>query len=389
MDSSERINELKSLLQKRILIIDGAMGTQIQARGLGPDDFGGTDYEGCNEHLNITRPDVIAEIHRDYLEAGADILETNTFGATALVLGEYDLSDYARRINRDGAAIARRVADDVTTREPNRPRFVAGAMGPTTRTISVTGGLTFDELAADYHQQAAGLIEGGSDVLLLETSQDTINIKAGLEGIDRAQAELNSNVPVAVQGTIEPMGTLLAGQDAEALYTSLAHRELLWVGFNCATGPEFMTDHLRTLQELSRFSIACIPNAGLPDEDGNYNETPEMLAGSLQRFAENGWINLAGGCCGTGPEHIRRIDEAMSGKSPRSAVASLDTRVSGIEAVVVNDDTRPTVVGERTNVLGSRRFKRLISDDRFEEAAENDVRLVHVIIAQDCLGIFS
>ena len=370
MDSSERINELKSLLQKRILIIDGAMGTQIQARGLGPDDFGGADYEGCNEHLNITRPDVIAEIHRDYLEAGADILETNTFGATALVLGEYDLSEYARRINRDGAAIARRVADDVTTREPNRPRFVAGAMGPTTRTISVTGGLTFDELAADYHQQAAGLIEGGSDVLLLETSQDTINIKAGLEGIDRAQAELNSDVPVAVQGTIEPMGTLLAGQDAEALYTSLAHRELLWVGFNCATGPEFMTDHLRTLQELSRFSIACIPNAGLPDEDGNYNETPEMLAGALQRFAENGWINLAGGCCGTGPEHIRRIDEAMAGKSPRSAVASLDTRVSGIEAVVVNDDTRPTVVGERTNVLGSRRFKRLISDDRFEEAAE-------------------
>ena len=370
MDSSERINELKSLLKRRILIIDGAMGTQIQASGLGPDDFGGAEYEGCNEYLNITRPDVIAEIHRDYLLAGADIIETNTFGATALVLGEYDLAEHARRVNRDGAEIARRVADDVTLLEPDRPRFVAGSMGPTTRTISVTGGLTFDELAADYHQQAAGLIEGGADVLLLETSQDTINIKAGLEGIDRAQAELDSDVPVAVQGTIEPMGTLLAGQDAEALYTSLAHRELLWVGFNCATGPDFMTDHLRTLQELSRFSIACIPNAGLPDEDGNYNETPEMLAEALQRFAENGWINLAGGCCGTGPDHIRRIDEAMSGKSPRSVVASLETRVSGIEAVVVNDDTRPTIVGERTNVLGSRRFKRLISGDRFEEAAE-------------------
>jgi 5-methyltetrahydrofolate--homocysteine methyltransferase len=370
MDSLERINELKSLLKKRILIIDGAMGTQIQDRGLGPEDFGGADYEGCNEYLNITRPDVIADIHRDYLEAGADIVETNTFGATALVLGEYDLAAHAREINRAGAGIARGVADEISDREPDKPRFVAGSMGPTTRTISVTGGLTFDELAADYHQQAAGLIEGGSDVLLLETCQDTINIKAGLEGIDRAQVELGTEVPVAVQGTIEPMGTLLAGQDAEALYTSLAHRELLWIGFNCATGPEFMTDHVRTVQELSRFAIACIPNAGLPDEDGNYNETPEMLAGTLERFAENGWLNVAGGCCGTGPEHIRRINEIMAGKAPRTAEAPLETRVSGIEAVVVNEDTRPTVVGERTNVLGSRRFKRLISEDRFEEAAE-------------------
>ena len=370
MDSLERINALKSLLKNQILVIDGAMGTQIQARELGPDDFGGADLEGCNEYLNITRPDVIADIHRSYLEAGADIIETNTFGATAIVLGEYDLAEHARRINREATSIARRAADEMGDLDPNRPRFVAGAMGPTTRTISVTGGLTFDELAADYHQQAAGLIEGGSDVLLLETSQDTINVKAGLEGIDRAQAELGTAIPVAVQGTIEPMGTLLAGQDAEALYTSLAHRDLLWVGFNCATGPEFMTDHVRTLQELSRFAIACVPNAGLPDEDGNYNETPDMLAGTLERFAENGWLNLAGGCCGTGPDHIRRISEAMAGKVPRLGTTSLETRVSGIEAVVVNEDTRPTVIGERTNVLGSRRFKRLISNGRFEEAAE-------------------
>ncbi len=370
MDSFERINELKSLLNQRILIIDGAMGTQIQARSLGPDDFGGAEYEGCNEYLNLTRPDVIADIHRDYLEAGADIIETNTFGATALVLGEYNLAEYDRRINREAAAIARQVADEIGAIQQDRPRFVAGAMGPTTRTISVTGGLTFDALAADYHQQAAGLIEGGADVLLLETGQDTINIKAGLEGIDRARAELGSQTPVAVQVTIEPMGTLLAGQDAEALYTSLAHRELLWVGFNCATGPAFMTDHLRTLQELSRFGIACVPNAGLPDEDGNYNETPDMMAASLERFADQGWINLAGGCCGTGPDHIRRLSEALAGKTPRSASPSPETRVSGIEAVVVNDDTRPTIVGERTNVLGSRRFKRLITGDRFEEAAE-------------------
>ena len=370
MDSSERINELKSLLGQRILITDGAMGTQIQARGLGPEDFGGEEYEGCNEYLNITRPDVIEDIHRGYLEAGADIIQTNTFGATALVLGEYDLAHEARRINREAAAIARRAADEATAGDPDKPRFVYGAMGPTTRTISVTGGLTFDELAGDYHQQAAGLIEGGADVLVLETGQDTINIKAGLEGIDRARAELNADVPMAVQGTIEPMGTLLAGQDAEAFYTSLAHRDLLWVGFNCATGPEFMTDHIRTLHDLSRFGIACVPNAGLPDEDGNYNETPEMLAATLERFASNGWLNVTGGCCGTGPDHIRRLVDAMAEKKPRVTEPALETRVSGIEAVVVNEDTRPTVVGERTNVLGSRRFKRLIAGERFEEAAE-------------------
>ena len=370
MDVSERIDALKSLIADRILIIDGAMGTQIQARNLGPEDFGGEEYEGCNEYLNITRPDIIADIHRAYLEAGADILETNTFGATALVLGEYGLAEHSRRINREAALIARKVSDEMAERQPGRRTFVAGAMGPTTRTISVTGGLTFDELAADYHQQAAGLIEGGVDMVMLETSQDTINVKAGLEGIDRAFAELGITTPVAVQGTVEPMGTLLAGQDAEALYTSLAHRDLLWVGFNCATGPEFMTDHVRTLSGLSQTNIACVPNAGLPDEDGNYNESPEMLAATLGRFAENGWLNVAGGCCGTGPDHIRQIAAAMNGKPPRDAKPPLASRVSGIEAVLIDPDSRPTIIGERTNVLGSRRFKRLISGDRFEEAAE-------------------
>ena len=370
MDVSERIDALKSLIADRILIIDGAMGTQIQARNLGPEDFGGEEYEGCNEYLNITRPDIIAEIHRAYLEAGADILETNTFGATALVLGEYGLAEHSRRINREAALIARTVSDEMAERQPGRRTFVAGAMGPTTRTISVTGGLTFDELAADYHQQAAGLIEGGVDMVMLETSQDTINVKAGLEGIDRAFDELGITTPVAVQGTVEPMGTLLAGQDAEALYTSLAHRDLLWVGFNCATGPEFMTDHVRTLSGLSQTNIACVPNAGLPDEDGNYNESPEMLAATLGRFAENGWLNVAGGCCGTGPDHIRQIAAAMNGKPPRDAKPPLASRVSGIEAVLIDPDSRPTIIGERTNVLGSRRFKRLLSGDRFEEAAE-------------------
>ena len=370
MNTTERIGILKSLLlpEGRILVVDGAMGTAIQGRDLGPDDFGGPEYEGCNEYLNITRPDVIADIHQGYLDAGADIIETNTFGATSVVLAEYNLSHEARRINREAAQIARRLAEQSSTAD--QPRFVAGSMGPTTKTISVTGGITFDELAASYQEQAAGLVEGGVDLLLLETSQDTINIKSGLEGIDRAFAQLGAQVPVAVQGTVEPMGTLLAGQDAEALYTSLAHRDLLWMGFNCATGPEFMTDHVRTLSALSRFPIACIPNAGLPDEDGKYNETPEMLAGTIGRFIESGWVNVVGGCCGTGPDHIRLLAETVAGKTARSPVRSNETRVSGIEALVVDQDTRPVIVGERTNVLGSRRFRRLINQGSFEEASE-------------------
>ena len=368
MHNSYRIDQLKSLLLQRILVVDGAMGTSIQGKDLGPDDFGGVDYEGCNEYLNLTRPHVIADIHRAYLDAGADILETNTFGATSVVLAEYDLAHEAHRINLAAAELARRVADEVTTSE--KPRFVAGAMGPTTKTISVTGGITFDELSEAYSEQAKGLMEGGVDVLLLETTQDTINVKAGLIGIDKAFADLGYEIPVAIQGTIEPMGTLLAGQDAEAFYTSLAHRDLLWIGFNCATGPDFMTDHIRTLSGLSRFPVACLPNAGLPDEDGKYNETPEMLSAAIGRFLENGWLNVIGGCCGTGPEHIRLLAERAEDAVPRTPVESHESRVSGIEALVVDEDTRPAIVGERTNVLGSRRFRRLIGQGSFEEAAE-------------------
>ena len=315
MDGMSRIDKLKSLLSERILVIDGAVGTAVQALDLGPDEFGGPEFEGCNEYLVITRPDLIAGIHQSYLDAGADILETDTFGATAVVLEEYGLAHEARRINREAAQIARGLADSAST--DDKTRFVAGSMGPTTKSISVTGAITFEELAASYCEQALGLIEGGADLLLLETSQDTINVKAGLNGIDRALAILNLDIPIAVQGTVEPMGTLLAGQDAEALYTSLAHRDLLWIGFNCATGPEFMTDHIRTLASLSRFPIACIPNAGLPDEDGKYNETPEMLANTISRFIESGWVNVIGGCCGTGPEHIRLLSETAQHKSTR------------------------------------------------------------------------
>ena len=302
------------------------------------------------------------------LEAGADILETDTFGATAVVLAEYDLAHEARRLNTVAASLARQAADAAST--PEKPRFVAGSMGPTTKTISVTGGITFDELADSYHVQAAGLIEGGVDLLLLETGQDTLNIKAGLEGIDRAFAELGREAPVAVQGTVEPMGTLLAGQDVEALYISLAHRDLLWIGVNCATGPQFMTDHVRTLAGISRFPVASVPNAGMPDEDGRYNESPEAMAETLGRFVSAGWVNVIGGCCGTVNGHIELLARLAEGKTPRPLLESTETRVSGIEALLVDDEVRPAIVGERTNVLGSRRFRRLINDGAFEEAAE-------------------
>ena len=351
-----------------MLVIDGAMGTAIQALNLGPDDFGGAKYEGCNEYLTLTRPGLIEDIHRSYLDAGADIIETNTFGSTPVVLAEYELAHEARRLNREAATLARRAADATST--PDKPRFVAGSMGPTTKTISVTGGITFEELAGDYRIQAAGLIEGGVDLLLLETSQDTLNVKSGLEGIDRAFAELGREVPVAVQGTVEPMGTLLAGQDVEAFYTSLAHRDLLWIGLNCATGPNFMTDHIRTLASLSKFPVACVPNAGMPDENGNYNETPEAMAETVGRFVESGWVNLVGGCCGTVPRHVELLASMASGKPVRSGIVSEETRVSGIETLLVDDEVRPAIVGERTNVLGSRRFRRLIAEDSFEEAAE-------------------
>ena len=368
MTTISRTDELKSALGQRLLVIDGAMGTAIQNRNLGPEDFGGPEYEGCNEYLIITRPDVIEDIHRSYLDAGSDIIETNTFGATPVVLAEYDLGHEARRINREAASLARRMVGSQST--PDKPRFVAGSMGPTTKTISVTGGITFEELAEDYHIQAAGLIEGGADLLLLETSQDTLNVKAGLEGIDRAFAELELEIPVAVQGTVEPMGTLLAGQDVEAFYTSLAHRNLLWIGLNCATGPSFMTDHIRTLASLSRFPVACVPNAGMPDEDGNYNETPEAMAETVGRFVESGWVNLVGGCCGTVPRHVELLAEMAGEKPVRPGIDAVETRVSGIEGLLVDEDVRPAIVGERTNVLGSRRFRRLIKEGSFEEAAE-------------------
>jgi 5-methyltetrahydrofolate--homocysteine methyltransferase len=355
-------------MRKKILILDGAMGTMIQQSHLSAVDFGGEELEGCNEMLVLTRPDVIRGIHEAYLEAGADIIETNTFGATRVVLAEYNIAEKAREINLAAARLAVEAARKYST--PDWPRYVAGSMGPTTKTLSVTGGVTFDQLVESYYEQALALIEGGVDALLLETSQDTLNVKAGSIGVRRAMETSGKQLPIMISGTIEPMGTTLAGQNIESFYISIEHLKPVSVGLNCATGPEFMRDHIRTLSQIAVTAVSCYPNAGLPDENGHYHESPESLAKKMAGFAEQGWLNIAGGCCGTTPAHIRALAETLKHYKPRSSYGTHPPAVSGIDTVYVEPDNRPLIVGERTNVLGSRKFKRLIAEGKYEEAAE-------------------
>jgi 5-methyltetrahydrofolate--homocysteine methyltransferase len=360
--------DLLALLRERILLFDGAMGTSIQALQLDAGAFGGSEYEGCNEYLVLIAPHLITNIHEGFLQAGADIVETDTFGGTPIVLAEYGLQDKAVEINSVAAQVAKEAANRYTT--PTKPRFVAGSMGPTTKTISVTGGITFAQMREAYARQAEGLLLGGVDLLILETAQDTLNVKAGLIGIEEAFRKVGMVVPVIVSGTIETMGTMLAGQGVEALYISLAHHDLLAMGLNCATGPDFMTDHIRTLAQLSRFPVLCMPNAGLPDEEGHYNETPEMIATKLERFVDQGWVNLLGGCCGTTPAHLNLLTQMLVGKKPRLIQAPRRSAVSGLEPLTIEEDKRPVLVGERTNVIGSRKFKDLVIAGAFEEGTE-------------------
>ena len=368
-NSSDRIRALYDALATRVLVLDGAMGTMLQNRHLTADDFGGAALEGCNEVLVDTRPDVITDIHNAYLEAGSDIIETNTFGSTAVVLAEYDIQDRAYSLTLTATRLARAAADAYSTTA--KPRFVAGSVGPTTKAITVTGGITFAQLEQNFHDQAQAMQEGGADLFLVETSQDTRNIKAALLGIDRLLRETGTRLPVIVSGTIEPMGTMLAGQTAEALLASLTHSDLLAIGLNCATGPEFMTDHIRTLSDLAHTRISCYPNAGLPNEEGLYLETPTSLAAQLDRFIKQGWLNIVGGCCGTTNKHIQAIAQMVEGRVPRAAKEPAHrSYYSGIDVVEADHDNRPLIVGERTNVIGSRLFKNLIAEERWEEAVE-------------------
>ncbi|HET7258795.1 MAG TPA: methionine synthase [Candidatus Acidoferrum sp.] len=366
---NESAKALRELLSERILVLDGAMGTMLQQRHLTAEDFGGAALEGCNENLVRTRPDVVLNIHRKYFEAGSDIVETNSFGGAPIVLAEYGLAADAHFLNKRAAELARQAADEFS--KVGRPRFVAGSMGPTTKAITVTGGVTFEGLREAYYTQAKGLVEGGVDLLLVETSQDTRNIKAALLAIQKLSKEIAIQIPVIVSVTIEPMGTMLAGQTVEAMWASLRHAKPLALGMNCATGPEFMTDHIRTLSQLSSEFVSCYPNAGLPDEEGKYLETPTSLAAQLEKFVDHGWLNIVGGCCGTTEQHIRAIAQMVEGKKPRVRPAESHRAVySGIETIEAEDSTRPLLVGERTNVIGSRLFKNLVAEEKWEEASE-------------------
>jgi 5-methyltetrahydrofolate--homocysteine methyltransferase len=366
---SESAEALRELLSQRILVLDGAMGTMLQQRNLSASDFGGPALEGCNENLVRTRPDVVLDIHRKYLEAGADIIETNSFNGTKSDLIDYGVADHAYELMFKAAQLARQAADELST--PRKPRFVAGSMGPTRKTITVTGGITFDHLRQDYYDLAKPLVDGGADLLMIETSQDTRNIKAAILAIRRLSREIGTDLPFILSVTIEPMGTMLAGQTIEAMWASLKYAKPLAFGMNCATGPEFMTDHIRTLSQLTSEFVSCYPNAGLPDEEGKYLETPSSLAGQLEKFVDHGWLNLVGGCCGTNEQHIRAIAQMAQSKKPRRPPAESHRAIyTGIEAIEAEESTRPLLVGERTNVIGSRLFKNLVAEEKWEEATE-------------------
>jgi 5-methyltetrahydrofolate--homocysteine methyltransferase len=383
MARPNRSAELRSLLAQRILVLDGAMGTQVQTYGLDESAYRGArfadhprDLKGASDVLALTNPAVLEEIHRKYLEAGADIIETNTFNAQAISFADYDLQPYVYEVNKAAAEICRRVADAIAT--PEKPRFVAGAMGPTNRTASLSPdvnnpgmrGVTFDELVAAYYEQARGLVDGGVDILMPETTFDTLNLKAALFAIEKFFEDTGITLPVIASITItDASGRTLSGQTVEACWNSISHAPLLAVGINCALGAEEMRAHVEELSRLAPIFISCYPNAGLPNALGGYDETPTMMADVLRDFAANGWLNIVGGCCGTGFEHIRLIAETVATLPPRvPQPVEPHLRLSGLEPLTVTPESNFIVVGERTNVTGSPKFAKLIKEGDLEGA---------------------
>jgi 5-methyltetrahydrofolate--homocysteine methyltransferase len=365
----ERQKALADMLDQRVLILDGAMGSMLHQR-ITVADYGGPEYENCCENVLRVRPDIILGIHRAYFEAGADMVETNSFGGHPVTLADFKLDAHAHELNFKAAQIARQAADEFST--PSKPRFVAGSMGPTTKSISLGGAVTFQELIDGYYRQARALVEGGVDVLLVETCNDTRTVKAALIAIEKLKRELGCAIPLMVSGTIERTGgAMLAGQPADAFVASISHADLFSIGLNCATGPELMIDHIRTVSEMSPFRVSCYPNAGLPDEEGKFPETPASLASQLERFIENGWLNIVGGCCGTTDAHIKAIAQMAENKKPRPLPGRKHrSYYAGIDLVEAEDSNRPLIVGERTNVIGSRLFKNMVAEEKWEEATE-------------------
>lgn len=376
---------IKEILEKRVLVLDGAMGTMIQRYHLTEEDFRGREFKnhpsslkGNNDLLCITRPDVIFQIHCEYLEAGADIIETNTFNANRISQADYALEAETYQINFEAAKIARKAADQFTQQNPTHPRFVAGALGPTNKTASMSAdvndpgarAVNYDQLVEAYFEQAEALMAGGADVLLVETIFDTLNAKAALFAIQLLQDKLGSKIGVMVSGTItDASGRTLSGQTVEAFMHSVLHVDLLSIGLNCALGAEQMRPYIEELALKASLPVSAYPNAGLPNQFGEYDESPEIMAGHIHDFLSHGFVNIVGGCCGTTPDHIRQFAKLAQSSAPR-LVPPLkhQTVFTGLEAVRVSREINFLNIGERTNVSGSRKFARLIGEKKYDEA---------------------
>jgi len=374
---------LTEILKSKILVLDGAMGTMIQRHKLKEEDYRGTrfkdypfDLKGNNDLLSLTKPEVISGIHEAYLEAGADIIETNTFNSTSISMADYHMEELVYELNKTSAGLAKAAANKYST--PQKPRFVAGSIGPTSKTASLSPDVNdpgfravdFDMLADSYYEQCRGLMDGGADILLVETIFDTLNAKAAIFGIEKLFTDTGKRLPIMVSGTIsDASGRTLSGQTLEAFYISLAHSDLLSIGLNCALGAEQLFPFLEELSVISKFHISAHPNAGLPNQFGEYDQSPEQMAVIIDRLLSKNRINIIGGCCGTNPEHIRKIAEVAAKHNPKTGdeIPKL-TRLSGLEPLIIRPDSNFMNIGERTNVAGSKKFARLIAEEKFEEA---------------------
>src|SRR4051812_29670900 len=375
---------LDEILDERILVLDGAMGSMIYAHEPTEEDYRGSRFahhpyklKNCTEVLVLTQPRMIEEIHLAYLEAGADIVETDSFNSNALSLAEFGLEEHVDELNRQAAALARRAADEMTRRTPGKPRFVAGSIGPTKKQLSMgihvddpgRRDVTYGEMVANYTQQIRALVDGGVDLLLPETSFDTLVLKACLFAIDQFFEETGTRLPVMISGTIFESGRTLSAQSVEAFYYSISHFDAMSVGLNCALGVDQMRGPLESLAGLARTRVSCYPNAGMPDGFGGFQGDVNHTAATLGEFARNGWLNLVGGCCGTTPEWISAIAKAVEGVPPRKIPSGPRvTALSGWETLEIRPETNFVMVGERTNITGSKKFARLIRDGNFTDA---------------------
>ena len=384
---SSRLARLEALLAERILVLDGAMGTMLQRHRLDEAAFRGErfaawprDLKGDNDLLLLTQPAIVADVHRQYLAAGADIIETNTFNATRIAQADYGAESLVAELNREGARLARAVADEFEAADPSRPRYVAGVLGPTNRTASISPDVndpgarntSFAALAEAYEEAAAALVEGGADLLLIETVFDTLNAKAAIFALESLVARGGPRLPVMISGTItDASGRTLSGQTAEAFWYSVAHAAPLSIGLNCALGAKQLRQYVQDVGRVAPVYVSAHPNAGLPNEFGGYDETPETMSTQLREWAEHGLVNIVGGCCGTTPDHIAAIASAVRGLTPRQRPAVPPaTRLAGLEPLIIKDDSLFVNVGERTNVTGSRRFAKLILGGEHEAALE-------------------